>query len=609
MNEIDYNVMGIDLGTTNSCVSVWKNGQISIVPNEVGKMITPSVVSFLNTETLIGNAAQKRISSNYQNTIFDCKRLIGRKISDETIQDDLKAWPFVVFADAEDNCVFHVDKSVGEKKDFTPEEISGMLLEYLKRQAENFVGHAMTDVVITVPAYFSDVQRQSTENAARLAGLNVLRLLDEPSAAALTYNFANHEDTKYILIFDLGGGTLDVSILEVGNQKVSVVASDGDSHLGGSDFDRNLMDYLMWQFERQTGEDIRNNRLWKARMRTAAENCKIELSISSSSIVEFENSDFSFSVSRMLFENINTKLFTKIMETVQNVLDKAQFQKETISDVVLVGGSTRIPRIQQLLQDFFTQSNLCREVNPDEAVSMGAAIMGAVIQSQQLKVLPQTAVLSFGIESQGGIVEMMIPRGTALPVACSYEFLTPMVHQTAIVFKVVMGERRLVRDCVELGEIVMDDLVIHLNSPSLFTIVMYLDNDYNLSIEVIESTGDKRVVWEMNLGMSNPLSPLLLSEEEIAARVRESEEKREEDEEMVKRQQEMNLLVCLVEDAYAVLLRNDEGMTEEWIQQKRELLQSIEEWIQHNPHAEVFETQQRQQLLSKSFLQSTVPGQ
>lgn len=604
MEEKDYDVIGIDLGTTNSCVSVWKNGQIAVVPNEMGRRTTPSVVSFLETETLIGNAACRKMTKNAQNTIFDSKRLIGRKVSDEEIQRDIKSWPFQVVADENDDPVIHIDKSMNGKQNFAPEDISAMILSYLKLQADDFVGHPVTDAVITVPAYFDECQRTKIQDAASRAGLNVLRLLDEPSAAALTYNFESHDQTKFILVYDLGGGTFDVSIVMVQNQLVQAIERDGDSHLGGEDLNRKMMEYLFFQYKKQKGVDISNDPIWRARMRNAVEECKIDLSFSKSSLIEFDNPDFTFSVTRSLFENLNKDVFAKTIEIVEKTLAKANLQKSDISDVVLVGGSTHIPRIQQLLRDYFTDAKINKSVNPDEAVSMGAAILAAVIKSQRMRLLPQTALLSIGIETHGGIVEVMIPRGSQLPACMSYEFVTPMDYQKAISFKVVMGERMLVRDCIELGEIKMDDLELECSGDLVFSISMCLSQEYVLSVSIVESSKSKRNDFELNLNEEDPLSPLNMTTEQIEQLVSEAEQYRVMDEEFVSRHLAINELDCLVEEGFALVERNEEKMTEDWVKQKRELLETVKEWMKQNPDAEIRESYSRQQLIRKNLLES-----
>lgn len=606
MNNIDYDVLGIDLGTTNSCVTVWKNGQIEVVPNEMGIRITPSVVSFLNSETLIGKAAQKKISSNYQNTVYDFKRLIGRNIEDEEIKRDIENWPFVVNGDENGKPIIHVEKSEDGKLDYTPEDLSCMILKYLKRQADNFVGRPLTAAVITVPAYFTESQREATEEAARLAGLNVLRLLDEPSAAALTYSIDSTGEPRHIVVYDLGGGTFDCSILEVGHNRICVIASDGDRHLGGEDFVHNMMEYLFHAYRQRMNKDIRDDRLWRSRIRNAAEEAKIALSTHSSTDIEFENSDFSFAMSRSRFENMNNDLFRKTIAIVERTIEKANLKNSDISEIILVGGSTRIPCIQQMLQDSFPECTICKSVNPIEAVAKGAAIMAAVIQSQRLKEMPQQSLLSFGIEVQGGIVEVMIPRGTPLPAACTYEFVTPCDYQKTISFRITMGERPLARDCTVLGEVTIEELVLRQRGETTFSVTMSLSLDHHLEVVTMESSGQKRVIWDMNLDYTHPLSPLNKPPEVIDAIIRDSEIQRAVDADLVSRHQAMNALSCMVEDGYAFLHKNTPPMSSESLQQKKELLESIESWMYQNPDAGIQECQERQQLICNYLLEQTV---
>ena len=602
MNDSGYDVVGIDLGTTNSCVAVWKNGQIAIVPNEVGKRTTPSIVSFLPTETLIGNSAAKKKTSNYKNTVYDCKRLIGRKVSDPEIQQDVAAWPFQVLSDPDGNPLITIENSSSGKKSFTPEEISAMILHYLKVQAENFLGKSIKDAVITVPAYFDDSQRKATEKAAHIAGFNVLRILDEPTAAALAYNFEQSETTQRILVYDLGGGTFDVSILEVGKQKVNVLASDGDNHLGGEDFDNKLIDYLFFKYKQDKGVDMSKDRLWRARMYSAVEACKIELSVTSSSLIEFENSDFTYSVSRFLFENLNKDLFNRTIQVLENTLTKANLTKEMIDGIVLVGGSTRIPRIQQLLHKYFPSSKMCKSVNPDEAVAMGGAIMAAVAATQRLRAFPEVAVESFGIETQGGLMEVMIPINAPLPAVCSYEFVTPTDYQSWVEFRVAMGERRLVRDNVVLGVVKLADLQLGTGDETVVSVTMTLSEDYHLQVIATESVTHRRSTFNINLDKKNEKSPLRLTEEQRSALVEEAERMRARDEDMVARHVAMNTLECVVEEGYALLHDRDRRMTIEWIGQMRGLLDGMKKWMAENEDAEVYECQEREQLIRKNLL-------
>ena len=594
MDPTNYNVMGIDLGTTNSCVAVWKNGQIAIVPNDCGKRITPSVVSFLRDGVLVGNAASKKMTVNHKNTVFNCKRLIGHKITDEVVKSDLSLLPYVVVADDDNNIKIQIETSEGETKYYSPEEISAMILRYLRSQAEAFVGHVINDAVITVPAYFTEAQRKATTTAARLVGLNVLQLLDEPTAAAIAYHFEQKGKTQHILVYDLGGGTFDASVLQVSDSTIKVLTHDGDNHLGGEDFDRMLMNYLFFQYEKQKGEDVTNDRVWRARMHAVAESCKLELSVASSSLVEFDNSDFTYSVSRFLFENLNKELFNRTMSIVERTLKKAQLSKEQIDNVILVGGSTRIPRIQRLLGERFDSSKICKGINADEAVAMGAAIYAAYLSSQQIKQYPSSVLLSLGIELHGGIIEKMIPRGSPIPSYSVLEFTTPTDYQNKILFHIVMGERSLLRNNIVLDTILLEDLPLCRAQEMTIRVKMTVNANYHLITEV-DIPEKLHKVSDIFLG--NSVDPA-----EIPRLVREAEEKALEDRELVARHTEMSILDCLVEEGHALLNSRNPRMTTDWIQQMNDMLVEIREWMNGNEDAEIAECQERQQLIRRKLL-------
>ena len=594
METEDYNVLGIDLGTTNSCVAVWKNGQIAIVPNEVGKRTTPSMISFLRDEILIGNAATKKMTANYRNTVYGCKRLIGRKVTDKDIASDIAAWPFRVVGDDNNNARILIETAEGGTKPYSPEEISGMVLRYLRTQAEAFLGHSVTDAVITIPAYFNEIQRKATSDAAQMAGLNVLKLLDEPTAAAIAYHFEQSDRTQNILVYDLGGGTFDVSILQVGDKQVKMLANDGDNHLGGEDFDRNLMNYLFFQYEKQKGEDVTNDRQWCARMHAAAESCKLELSVASSSLVEFDNSDFTYSVSRFLFENLNKDLFNRTIAIVERTIEKANLTKDQIDDVVLVGGSTRIPRIQRLLNERFANSKICKGINADEAVAMGAVIFAAVSESQKMKQYPSTVLLSLGVEVHGGIMLPMIPRGSTIPSSNLLEFTIPTDYQEAVEFRIVMGERLLVRDNMVLGTISFNGLPLCRTEEMTIKVKLKVTPKYHLLVEV-EAPGNHHRLLDIPLDCS--ISPATIQQ-----MVNSAQENRAKDEEMVKRHQEMNILECVIEEGYLLLHSHDSRMTDEWIQQMSDLLGDIREWMKRNEDADIHECQEREQLIRRNIL-------
>lgn len=601
MEDDEYNVMGIDLGTTNSCVAVWKNGQIAIVPNEMGLRTTPSVVSFFPNETLVGFGAAKKMEQNYRNTIYDCKRLIGNRVADPEIQEDITSLPYSVISDAKGHPVIVVNQSASGKTQFTPQEISGMILDYLRVQAESFCGRKIRDAVITVPAYFNEEQRQATLEAGKLANLNVLRLLDEPSAAAFAYNFEQDTETKHILIYDLGGGTLDVSLLEVGKQRVHVISSVGNNHLGGEDFNHELMKFLFEQYRKQKGIDVSSNNAWRSRMRKAVESCKLFLSSTSSSLIEFENDDFTFSVSRFTFEQLNKELFQRTLDVVKETLQRARMTREDVDEVVLVGGSTRIPRIQQILADYFSAEKVCKSVNPDEAVAVGAAIMAAVEKYQRIKAMPQTSVLSLGVETHGGLMDVMIPRGSSLPITSSYEYTIPTDYQSTIEFRIAMGERLLTRDNVILGSMVVNDMPLCKADSLSVVITMTLSCSHSLHVTVDVTPGQRRESIEISLDRDNPLSPLLLSQEEIQNRLEKAQELRQVDEELVRRHQAMNVLECVMEEGYGALHQLTNSMPQDWIRQKYDLLENTHNWMKNNMDADCASCRSHEQLLRKNL--------
>ena len=586
MEDNEYNVMGIDFGTTNARVAVWKNGQIEVVPNEGGNRLTPSVVSFTESETLIGDGADNKRISNPKNTITDVKRLMGKKISDMRVQYDVRFWPFTVTSDAADNPMIQVDCSASGKTQYSPEEICSMILQYLQRQVENYCGKPVRDAVIAVPAYASDSEKESIQKAAKLAGLNVLRLLDEPIAAALAYNYSKNDSSKQILVYDLGGRNFDVSVLQFSDSRIHVICSVGESSIGGENFDSVLMEFLFEQYKRQKGEDISHDPQWRARMRRAVESCKVDLSLRTSSPIEFDNSDFTYSVPRFLFENLNRGVFQQTIDIVKETLQKAGFHKEEVSEVILVGGSTRIPRIQQLVKDTFPTATICKDINPEETIALGAVIMAVMTKLEQMKEVPSVALLSIGIETHGGVTEVMIPRGTQLPVTMACEFTIPMDYQSAIEFKLVMGERLMASDNVTIGSIAIPDMPLARSEETTVSVRMSLSTSHMLHVEVSVNQATRREERDISLDRDNPLSPLLLSEDELSAQIREAEEKRSEDEEKVRRCEARNQLDCAIEQGYGLLHKSTALMAPGWIQQVRTALDKARTWMEQNTEVE-----------------------